>query len=121
MALQLTARIVGGKVDIDGDKAKMKLPKDSGSHAFDFKLDDRTGLNVRFASLSADEGDSCPPQNGMNTDQIVAVDISHKKASFTDLNSGPARNICYAWHFACDDPGQAPEFEPIIENDGGTN
>lgn len=121
MAIQLTAQLVGGRVDVVGDKSRVKLPKDSGARTFDFKLDDRTGLNVRFASLSADESDSCPPQGGINTDQVRDVDIGDKKASFTDLNSGEARNICYAWHFACDDPGQSPEFDPIIENGGGTN
>ena len=121
MAIQLTARLVGGRVDVSGDKTRVKLPKDSGPRTFDFKLDDRTGLNVRFASLSADESDSCPPQGSINTNQVVDVDVSDKKASFTDLNSGPARNICYAWKFACDDPGQSPEFDPIIENGGGTH
>lgn len=121
MAIQLTANLVGGQVEISGDKTRVKLPRDSGSRKFDFKLDDRTRLSVRFASLSADEGGSCPPQAGINTDQVVDIDVSDKKASFTDLNSGDARNICYAWRFACDDPGQSPEFDPIIENGGGTN
>ena len=119
MALQLTARRIAGQVDISGDKTKVKLPKNSGSRSFDFKLDDRTGLNVRFAALSADEGGSCPPKSGINTDQIVDIDIEDKKASFTDLNSGAARTICYAWQFACDDPAQSPDFDPIIENGGG--
>lgn len=119
MALQLTANLVAGRVEVTGDKTRVKLPKDSGARKFDFKLDDRTGLNVRFQSLSADESDSCPPQGGMNTDQITDIDIGDKKASFTDANSGDARSICYAWHFACDDPGQSPEFDPIIDNGGG--
>ena len=121
MALQLTAKLVAGRVEVSGDKTRVKLPKDSGSHTFKFKLDDRTGLNVRFSSLSADESDSCPPQAGINTDQITGIEIDDKKASFTDVNAGDARNICYAWQFACDDAGQAPEFDPIIENGGGTN
>ena len=120
MANQLTATLAGGIVVVSGDKARVKLPKDSGRRTFDFKLDDRTGLNVRFQSLSADVSDSCPPQGGINTDQVRDVDIGDKKASFTNANSGEARTICYAWRFACDDPVQSPEFDPIIENGGGT-
>lgn len=120
MAIQLTATLAGGAVLVSGDKARVKLPKDSGPRTFDFKLDDRTGLNVRFASLSADESNNCPPRGGINTDQVFDVDIGDKKASFTDANSGDARSISYAWRFACDVPGQAPEFDPIIENGGGT-
>jgi hypothetical protein len=119
MANQLTATLSGGQVVVSGDKNRVKLPKDSGSRTFDFKLDDRTEMNVRFSSLSADESDSCPPRSGINTDQIVNVGIGDKRASFTDLNSGDARTICYAWHFACDDPGQRPEFDPIVDNGGG--
>lgn len=120
MALQLTANLVGGRIDISGDKTRLKLKKDSGPQRFDFKLDDRTGLNVQFSSLLVDESDSCPPQAGINTDQISDIEIDDKKASFTDSNSGHARSICYAWRFACDDPGQSPEFDPIIDNGGGT-
>ena len=120
MAMQLTANLVGGQIDISGDKTRVKLKKDSGPRRFDFKLDDRTGLNVRFRSLSVAESESCPPQAGINSDQISDIDIDDKKASFTDSNSGDARSICYAWRFACDDPGQSPEFDPIIDNGGGT-
>lgn len=121
MAIQLTATLAGGQVVVSGDKTRVKLPKDSGRRAFEFKLEDRTGMNVRFSSFSADESDSCPPRNGINTDQIVDIGIGDKRASFTDVNSGDARTICYAWQFACDDPGQAPEFDPIIDNGGGGN
>lgn len=121
MAIQLTASLAGGQVVVSGDKERVKLPKDSGSHAFVFHLDDRTGLNVRFSSLSADESERCPPRVGINTDQVVDVEIGDKKASFTDANSGEPRSICYAWRFTCDDSKQSPKFDPIITNGGGGN
>lgn len=120
MAIQLTATLAGSQVVVSGDKTRVRLPKDSGPHSFDFKLEDRTNLNVRFSSLSADESDTCPPSNGIHTDQIVDIGIGDKRASFTDVNSGDERTICYAWQFACDDPVQRPEFDPIIDNGGGT-
>lgn len=121
MANQLTARLDKGRVVVTGDKTRVKLPRDSGPHKFAFNLDDQTGLNVRFSALSADESQQCPPRPGINTDQIVDVDIDGEKASFKDSNSGPGRDISYAWTFACDDPSQTPEFDPVITNGGGGN
>ena len=119
MAFQLTAEMDGGKVVVTGDKSLVRLAKKEPPRKFDFRLHDRTGLNVRFSSLDAAESRNCPPPSGINTDQIIDVDIEDKKASFTDENSGPARSLCYAWIFECDDPAQRPSFDPVIENGGG--
>lgn len=119
MALKLTARMNGPNVEVTGDKAKVNLGHKAPARKFDFHLKDETSLNVRFSSLAVQESEVCPPPGGIDSDQIVDVEIDSDKASFTDLNSGPARTLSYAWFFACDDPTQRPEFDPVILNGGG--
>lgn len=119
MAIQLTAKVHGGTVVVTGDKTKVKLAYKAPAKAFVFKLDDETGMNVRFSSLAVHELDSCPPEGTFATDQIVDIDIDRDKAEFRDLNSGNQRTIGYAWYFTCDDPNQTPDFDPAIVNGGG--
>lgn len=130
-SIQLTAELVHGEVKISSDlTGKVNLGKDSGPHHFTFHLTDKTfpSMGVRFCTVSEglldiDESTNCPPkQKGINTDQVDAstVKSNDKTASFTDKNSGPARDLSYALHFKCDDPGQQPVFDPEIRNGGGT-
>jgi hypothetical protein len=121
MALQLTARLDGDQVVIDGDKGRVRLPPKAPAQVFQFHLNDTTGRNVRFSSLSAHEGEDCPGAGVFDTDQIVDVDIRDRNASFRDLNSNDPRTIAYSWFFSCDDPAQKPDFDPVIENGGGNN
>ena len=116
---QLTARLENGQVKITGDKTRTRLPRNSGSHRFKFKLDDETGLNVRFSALGTELGEVCPAAPGDNTGQIVDVEIENRKAEFTDSNSGDPITFGYTWFFACDDASQRPTFDPIVDNGGG--
>ena len=116
---QLTASLVDGKVKITGNKDRVRLPSNSGSHRFKFKLHDDTTLNVRFRALGTALGEVCPSGPGDNTGQIIDVEIDGTKAEFTDSNSGNAITFGYTWFFACDDASQQPTFDPIVDNGGG--
>jgi len=122
--LELTAELVGTKVEIKAAGAgSAHLPKGSPPHRFTFKLTDNTDLNVKFRDpdwLWVDETTNCPPQQGIHTDQIDNLVRTDRTAAFTDLNSGPGRNLSYALIFECDDKAQVPKYDPIIIN-GGSN
>ena len=120
-AIQLTAALSGNKVVVTGTGGAT-LPPKSGSHRFDFTLDDQTGLNVSFLSLdAADNSTSCPPPAGQNSQQIKSVNMNGTSASFTDSNSGGAMPISYQWNFTCTDRSKLPiSYDPIINN-GGSN
>lgn len=126
--IRLTASLTAdGRVEVTGP-GDADLPKGSGGQRFEFELDDRTGLNVRFKQLSngmldvLDNAGTCPPPPGMNTTQIVGVTRpSNTRAGFTDKNdnrNGPMP-VCYQFNFECDDPSKQPiAFDPIIINGG---
>lgn len=119
MTRHLTAVMRGTSVEIEGDKARVRLGHKSGSHKFKFQLDDQTGLNVRFADLGVEVGEVCPENPGNNSGgQITDVDIDDDKAEFTDQNTGGPVTLGYTWFFKCNDPSQTPKFDPIIDNDG---
>ena len=121
-SIQLDAALVGGKVRVTGPTGTINLPHNSGKHRFNFHLRDSTGLNVEFRTpdwLDVDEGTDCPPSAGINSDQIENADAQKTNAHFTDKNSGPPRDLCYALHFRCDDPRQHPVYDPVIRNGGG--
>jgi len=121
--IQLTATTdEKGNVVIAGDRTKKTLPKGSGSHHFQFTLDDQTKLNVEFDTLDTEDNwSNCPPPGGMNSTQIPYehVHIDALSASFKDKNdnNGPM-DVCYRWNFKCDDAKQHPAFDPIIDNRG---
>ncbi len=119
--IHLTA-VIGkdGQVEVQGDKTRVKLLKDSGKHVFKFKLDDDTKLNVKFCDFGAELGETCPSRPGDNTGQITDLEIDDKNAEFADKNSGPPVTFGYTWFFSCDDKSQTPTFDPIVDN-GGTN
>ena len=130
-SIQLTAELVDGEVRISSDlKDTVRLPRDSGRHRFTFHLTDKTfpSMGVRFCTvaegvLDIDESTDCPPkQKGINTDQVDANSVisNANMCAFTDNNSGRERDLSYALHFKCDDPGQQPIFDPEIRNGGGT-
>ena len=107
--------------------AKTHLPRGSNDHRFKFKLDDRTGKNVQFASLtSADDCSTCPPDTTRPHDQIDDVRIhntpGHSSAEFRDQNNQTnprPMDVSYQWEFTCDDPAVTVEpFDPIISNGG---
>ena len=121
--IQIAATLSGSTVRINGNGAR-RLERGSGAHRFNFRLDDQTGLNVRFSHLdSEDNCSTCPPASGDNSNQIVGVRIGPGPgtASFIDNNNNRGRmDVAYQWHFGCDDPDRQVEpFDPIIEN-GGT-
>lgn len=116
----LTAQLnAAGKVEILGDKARVKLPHKSGAHTFKFHLTDNTdGLNVCFSAFGAELGETCPSSPGDNTGQITGLDIQDKSAEFTDENTGDKCTFGYSWFFSCNDANQHPVFDPIVDNGG---
>lgn len=120
--VELTAKLVGGKVVIEADGAgSANLPKGSPPRRFTFKLTDETSLHVKFREpdwLWVDETTNCPPQQGINTDQIENPVRTDMTAGFTDKNSGDGRTLSYALIFKCDDNAQVPMYDPIIINGG---
>jgi hypothetical protein len=119
-SIALTARLSGNKVSVTGP-GSATLPARSGSHRFNFTLDDQTGLNVTFQSLTAaDDCTTCPP-TGPASQQIKAVNTNGTSAAFTDSNSGDPTSVSYQWNFTCNDPSKLPiTYDPIINN-GGSN
>jgi hypothetical protein len=121
--IPLAANRSGNRVTISG-QGGASLPKASGAHRFRFTLADPTGLDVEFSSLDTEDNRStCPPAPGENSTQIVGVTMGPqpRTAAFTDNNdnSGPM-DVCYQWHFTCNDPAvQVEPFDPIIRNGGG--
>ena len=118
-----------GNVVINGDRSLKLLKKGEPPHRFSFTLQDNTGLNVRFASLDAEDYRSqCPPSvTGNQSSQIVGVQMKNdrtpKEAQFVDNNSNSSSedplDVCYRWNFTCDDPSKLPiTFDPIIRNPG---
>lgn len=121
MAMQLTARLAGERVVIEGDKGRTHLPHKAPARTFQFHLNDTTGKNVRFSSLAVQENEDCPADGVFSTNQIDEVRIGDQNASFRDLNKGDRCVLAYSWFFTCDDPEQRPDFDPVIENGGGNN
>jgi hypothetical protein len=122
--VELTAKLVGTTVAIEADGAGSgNLPHGSGPHRFTFKLTDETKLNVKFREtdwLWVDETTNCPPQQGINTDQIDHMVRTDRTAAFTDKNEGAGRTLSYALIFQCDDNAQVPKYDPIIINGGSS-
>ena len=118
-AITLTATLSNGRGTVAGNGGA-NLPHGSGSHRFNFSLDDQTGLGVIFLSLdAADNSTVCPPPSGMNSQQIHAVNINGTSAAFTDSNSGGAMPISYQWNFTCNNSNYLPiTYDPIINNGG---
>jgi hypothetical protein len=121
--VELTATIDGNTVIISGDGGA-DLPKNSGAHHFDFTLSCPPGVTVSFESLDTqDNCSTCPPAQGENSKQIVAVQIGTNgdTASFTDNNGNKdVMDVSYQWNFTCSDPSlRVQPFDPIIRN-GGT-
>ena len=110
--------------DIDGVKAKqarMKLAKDSGAQAIDFELRDQTGKGLQFDTndpIWVGEDCPCPPQRGINSDQITIGGASASRLSTVNSNSGRARELRYQLNFLTND-GSALNCDPVIENGGG--
>jgi hypothetical protein len=121
----LTARVVGKKIQIDGN-GSANLEKDSGAHRFNFTLAGPAGVTVQFASIDTqDDCSTCPPAAGKNSQQIVGVNIGKDgdTAAFTDNNNnkGGPMDVSYQWNFTCSDPTmQVEPFDPIIKNGGTT-
>ncbi len=104
--------------------SKTRLPKGSKEQEFKFRLDDRTGKNVRFASLTAaDDCSTCPPDTTNPNTQIDDVTIHNtpgqSRAEFRDRNDNkPEMDVSYQWEFTCDPPFTVQPFDPIIANGG---
>ena len=110
------------------------FPYGSGEHDVEFKLDDRSGLNLNF-QRDADNAiwfnaDCCPTgANGDDKGQIhdKQVVINDKKLKLRNLNSGDACNLHYALRFT-GDAWTSPDgtrhqepycYDPEFRNRGG--
>jgi hypothetical protein len=110
---------------IDGVKAKdsrIKLEKDTGSQTFEFELKDQSGRGVQFDSgdpLWVGEDCSCPPPQGMQSDQLSVTECRPVRLSAVNENSGRARELRYQLNFIASD-GSRIMCDPVITNGGGT-
>ena len=128
MDVKVRVELVGGKLDwtIDGKKphaAVVELQKNSGSHKLDFRLDDRTGTGLEFNAndpiwVHENELGQCPGQ-GVDSDQITAINCSPRKLSVVNANCGPPRTLHYQLNFV-DAQGIPRDVDPAIKN-GGSN
>ena len=115
-----------GAVDfeVDGVKAKqarLKLDKDSGSHAIDFDLHDQTGRSLQFDSADpiwASDNVPCPPPNGLHSQQLSIDKVGGKSLTVINANSGEPREIRYQLNFV-DGSGSSCNCDPIVDNAGG--
>jgi hypothetical protein len=124
--VRATLNDAGGiEFEVDGVKpkqARLKLDKDSGAHAIDFKLQDHSGKGVRFDTanpIHVGENCPCPPPQGINSDQIGVTGCEPERLSTVNQNSGDARELRYQLNFVAADGSQL-ECDPIIDNGGGT-
>lgn len=117
----------GGSVefDVDGVKAehsRLKLDGGSGKHAIDFELHDHSGKNLQFDTTDpiwVGENCPCPPEPGLNSDQIGVTSCNPQTLSTVNENSGDARELRYQLNFKASD-GSVQKCDPIIDN-GGSN
>lgn len=111
------------------------FPYDSGEHDVEFKLDDRTGLNLNFEASASNaiwfNANSCPTSaSGDDKGQIRDKQVmsTDKKLKLKNLNTGDPCDLHYALRFTGDSwtsPGgkqhQAPyAYDPEFRNRGGT-
>lgn len=114
----------GLEFEIDGIKAKhasFKLDKDSGLHSIEFELHDETQKGLAFDlddPIWVGEDCPCPPDPGINSDQISIGPSSHRSLVAMNSNSGRARELRYQLNFVAAD-GDRANCDPIIRNGGG--
>jgi hypothetical protein len=123
--------------DANGDwhSGPITFPRNSGEHDVEFKLDDRTGLNLAFEASGSNaiwfNADCCPTSaSGDDKGQIHDrhVETGNKKLKLKNRNSS-ACNLHYALRFTGNSwtsPGgkqhNAPYvYDPEFRNEGGTN
>jgi hypothetical protein len=124
--VEFIARTEGGAVvwdDPDGNPAKqhkMRVAKGAPPQNIDFKVKDKTGLNLRIDQndpFHVWENEGCPPP-GIATDQIEVVNCAADKIRIRNSNTGPERTLQYQINVVAKD-GTAWPCDPIIINDGG--
>ena len=114
----------GVDFELDGVKAthsRLHLEKDSGKHAIEFELHDRSGKDLGFDlddPMWVGEDCPCPPEPGINSDQITVIDRAARLLGTVNLNSGRGRDLRYQLNFVSAD-GSREICDPIIRNDGG--
>ena len=115
-----------GNIDfeLDGIKpqhARLHLEKDSGKHAINFDLHDRTGRDLAFDPddpIWIGEDCPCPPAPGINSDQMNVAGLTSRSLKTVNANSGRGRDLRYQLNFI-DRDGARQTCDPIIRNDGG--
>jgi hypothetical protein len=96
---------------------------------FKFELDDQTGKNVSFGTLtSADDCSTCPPDTTKPNTQIYDVRRDNnpsagkpRTAEFKNRNNNTRprpMDVSYQWEFTCDPGPTVRPFDPIIANGG---
>lgn len=124
LKVRATDRDGAVEFDIDGVKAqhaKLKLDKNSGQHAIDFELQDHSGKGLMFQTddpIWVGENVPCPPDPGVNSDQLSVTVCAPATLSTVNQNNGEARELRYQLNFVSAD-GSKLNCDPIIENGGG--
>lgn len=112
--------------DIDGKKPKdaaKEFAKNTGPHTVKFRLDDKTGRNLRFDCRSPfwdhiDDAGKCPPP-GSHSDQTEVISCSEKELTVINKNSGDPCTVHYQLNFV-DAAGTAEPLDPEFKNGGST-
>lgn len=109
-----------------GAMKAVRFPKDSGGYAITVRLEDNTGAGLQFKEddpLWVQEGGSCPPGPGINSDQVPPDTVKCAKPDrlvFSNLNEGAERTLIYQLNFV-DRMGKDvdPQLDPEFKNGGG--
>lgn len=128
MDVKVRAELQDGQIawSIDGKKPHQSVldcPSKSGAHTINFHLDDATGSGLQFSEdpfwvHENDTGD-CPPQSGVNSDQIAVSAVKSGKLSISNANQGAPRTLQYQLNFI-DSAGRPQTVDPCIKNGGST-
>ena len=113
--------------EIDGKKAKdssIFFEKGSGPHTVKFKLDDKTGRDLRFDDGSPfwahiNEAGECPPKDATNS-QTGVVKCTDKELTVSNANSGNPCTIRSQLNFV-DGAGNPQSVDPDFKNGGTGN
>ena len=104
------------------DRIKLDFPQHAGPQDIIITLVDRSGKYLKFAKnpLSVSEDGTCPPPDGIHSDQIRDVNREDSKLTFTDLNQGKQRTLIYKLDFVDRKGNPVAPLDPEIKN-GGNN
>ncbi len=127
--VEVTATESGGSISYThvvrshNNNGKVDLPKDSGPYKIVFSLDDDTNRGLRFDAAApfycdVTQGGRCP--SSVNRQQIMVASCEDDKLTVVDWNYGTPMELHYQLNFTDGNGVAVKEYDPIIQNGGGT-